>query len=254
MTTVLISPAESGRRLARIFEQSDARCLTWPVLNLDSPIDEAQLREAIENLFGYDWLILKSRTAAEYFLRAFQSRHSVAALDTLRVLALGQETAARAGEFQIHVDIILERFAIAEVYSSINSYVGDNDSARLNLLVPSATLTRESFADQFEESGARVDAIAAYRTTAAPEQLARLKALLAGEAIDYIAINDAGEINELAALFDTDDLGQLFRGVSVICLNEGTAETADNFGLRQTITPSNVGFESLHELIAGYGK
>ena len=244
MTTVLISPAHSNRDLTEKLENIGARCLAWPTLQFAPPTDDLRLREAIENLFGYDWLILKSAHAAEYFLAQFLQVNPAEALDTLRVLAVGQETVARVGEFQIHVDIALERFAGNNIYDAIRSYVGDDDCARLNLLVPSANIIREQFAEQFEEAGARVDSIAAYRTTANSDQLAKLKALLAGDGIDYVFFTNASAVYELGNLFDTDDLPRLLKGVPVVCADQSTIHAANEFGLAQTLTVPETVFSS----------
>jgi len=201
------------------------------------------LRDAIDNLFGYDWLILKNARAAEYFLRRFLETHRPDQLDQLRVLTIGSEAAERVAEFQIHVDIALDRFAREHSCREVESYVARGNLARLNVLVPSANVTREAFEEEFADAGARVDSIAVYRTTSGSDQLPRLKALLAGAAIDFIRFASASEIGECAALFDTDDLGRLLSGVTVVCLDEATVKTANEFGLSQTSTPSASGLE-----------
>ena len=248
MTSVLISPGHSNRTLASALQNLDTRCLTWPRLYIDAPRDDAHLSEALENLFGYDWVILKNLHAADYFLRAFRQR-SPDALDTSRVLAVGQITAERAAELQIHVDIVLERFAAAEIYDAVRKYVGDDESARLNVLVPSASVIREAFEEQFEAAGARVDSVTTYQTTPDFDQLTRLKALLAGEAIDYVVFTSADEIDEFAAVFDTDDLPRVLGAVSIICLDESMVKAAKRFGLSQAIAPSRPSSEAVAHLI-----
>ena len=117
MSTVLVSPADSIQELVRTLESAGARCITWPGLLIEPPDDASPLREAIENLFGYDWVVLKNLRAANYFLQALRQQRTPDALDTLRVVAVGQITSEKGAEFQIHVDIALERFATAEVFS-----------------------------------------------------------------------------------------------------------------------------------------
>jgi len=251
MATVLVSSIEPNAILREALKCAGARCITWPRLYIDAPKDDSRLAEAIGNLFGYDWVILKNLRAAHYFLRALQQQHSPDALDTTRVLAVGQITAEQAIELQIHVDIALDRFATAEICDSVRSYVTDNDVARLNILSPSAQVTRETFEEQFEAAGARIDSVATYQTTPDFDHLVRLKALLAGEAIDCVVFTSADEIDEFAAVFDTDDLLRLLSAVSVICLDGPIAKAAKRFGLSQTIIPSRPSFEAVADLIAG---
>ncbi|HYX29523.1 MAG TPA: uroporphyrinogen-III synthase [Pyrinomonadaceae bacterium] len=249
MTGVLISPRDSNRPLVGALENSDSRCITWPRLCIDAPRDDARLIEAIEHLFGYDWVILKNLRAAHYFLKALQ-QHSPDPLDSLRVLAVGQTTAEKLAELQNHVDIVLERFATSEIYDAVRRYVGDDESTRLNILVPGANVFREAFEEQFAAAGARVDSVAAYQTTPDLDHLTRLKALLAGEAIDYVVFACADEIDELAAVFDINDLQRVLGAVSVVCLDESIVKAAKLFGLAKVIAPSRPSFEAVTDLIA----
>src|ERR1043166_1798936 len=90
MTSVLISPTE--RQLKISFEQGGLRVFTWPEINLTESDDHTSLDEAIENLFGYDWLILKNERAAEFFLqRLTELKNQTGSLDELHVLTIGEE-------------------------------------------------------------------------------------------------------------------------------------------------------------------
>src|SRR5215831_1061770 len=144
MINILTSPFD--HELAAALERSGARVSIWPPVKMSAPADDSSMREAIENLFGYDWLILKNLRAAEYFLRAFFLKHNAEELDELRVLTIGSPAAEKFTESQLHVDIMLEEFRHGSIYAEIESYVGDSAAlSRHNLLVPSANITVESF-------------------------------------------------------------------------------------------------------------
>src|SRR5436190_8080550 len=137
MSTVLVSPADPNRDLSATLEESGVRCVSSPRLQVGTPCDDSQLRDAIENIFGYDWLILKNPRAADYFVRSFLADHRQDQLDDLRILTIGSETSDQANRLQIHVDIAMERFATGRVYDALKDYVGDVEPgdvepARLN--------------------------------------------------------------------------------------------------------------------------
>src|SRR5256714_209721 len=75
MISVLLSSSAADCELATSLEKSGARIWAWPALAIDEPDDDSSLSEAINNLFGYDWLILKNAHAADYFLRRFLRDH-----------------------------------------------------------------------------------------------------------------------------------------------------------------------------------
>jgi len=240
MISVLLSPSVTDRQLATSLERSGARVWAWPELAIDDRVNDASLREAINNLFGYDWLILKNAQAADYFLRRFLTEHQPEELEELRVLTIGPAAAARASELRVHVDIALDRFSNAKLFSEIDSYCDNLQSlARLNFLVPGASVSREHFQKQLEDAGARVDSVTTYRTCSDGAKLTELRTLLIGGAIDCIAFTDPSAIGEFAALFDTDDLGRLFAGVTIACRDDVTNAAANEFGLAETLRPSD---------------
>jgi uroporphyrinogen-III synthase len=249
MTNVLLSPDASDRELALALEKLAVRACRWPALAIDSPVDDAPLREAIENIFGYDWLIFKNGRAADYFMRSFLRKHSRDELDDLRVLSIGADAADKASEFQIHVDLAVERCATQTIYNELKSYVGEAELARLNLLIPNANVSHELFEEQLEVGGARVDCVAAYRTCADSDQLAKLQALLAGGGIDYVAFTKPSAVNEFACLLDTDDLSRLLSDVTVVCSDQSTAARAEEFGLAPEQTPSETSVHQLADFI-----
>jgi len=252
MINVLVSPGD--RELVAILGRSGARVSIWPAFEIGAPTDDSSLHEAIENLFGYDWLILKNAPAAEYFLRAFLLKHQPAELDELRVLTLGPAAAEKVAEVQAHVDIALDDFLQGAVYREIEAYVGDSSAlSRQNLLVPSASIVSESFQDLFADSGARVDAVTAYQTCPDKRELIRLRTLLAGGGVDWVVFTESSAVAELAGLFDTWDLARVLKGARVACRDRLTSDLASEHGLLEILIPSEPSIPSLVELITADG-
>lgn len=249
MATVLLSAADA--QLGERLQQAQVRVIVWPGPFISEAEDYANLDEAIESLFGYDWIILKNEVAASFFLERFQLRHQLDELDDLRVLAIGERTAERLTNTHLHVDVALERFTTGAVYNAIESYLGDRDSlARLNVLLPSANLTRETFERQLEETGARVDNVTAYRTTPETSRLTRLKSLIAGGAVDAVLFENSAAIEALARLLDSDDLGQLLSGVHGVCADAEVAQVANQFGLDDLSVPDEWTAAMITKLLA----
>jgi len=236
MTSVLISPRH--HEVAASYEQSGRRVFMWPELDVAELNNYLSLDESIDHLFGYDWLILKNERAAEFFLRRLIGvKHHTASLDEVHVLAIGEATVAKLVDAQVHVDISLDRHTNNSLVASLHSYVGGEESlASLNLLFPSANITHEAFEAELSERGARVDCVAAYRTTADARRMAELNALLAGGGIDAVIFHNPPSVEEFAQVFDTDDLPRILRGVSIICDDEAAQATAGEFGLKPHLT------------------
>ena len=76
--TVLVLSPEASAELRFELEPFGARVITSPELKIREPDSYVALDEAIENLFGYDWIIFANIHAVDYFLRRFlQLNHSI---------------------------------------------------------------------------------------------------------------------------------------------------------------------------------
>jgi uroporphyrinogen III methyltransferase/synthase len=251
--TVLVSPNETQGKLATQLAGHGARVLTWPILDVGEAEHPQALDEAIENLFGYDWMIFHTVNAVDFFLRRFQALgHEISDLDGLRVCGVGEATVRRLEESQVHIDVIPDRLSTQAIFEAIETYVGGRDALRgLNVLVPTAGSSRGYLQEVMEEFGARVDLVAAYRTAPGTDSgLVRTNALLAGGGIDWVAFTSGSDVRDLAAVLDTNDLDGVLAGIGVVCMDEITTQTANEFGLTTDIVSNEP--EALIQAMATY--
>src|SRR5438128_4115359 len=136
--TVLVLSSNASSDLAIELERSGARVITGPGIERHEPESYVALDEAIENIFGYDWLIFASVHAVDYFLRRFlQLNHSISELDDLRVCAIGDASSTRLEEMQVHVDLVPNGHAVSRVIDALEVYVGEREAFRsANVLIP----------------------------------------------------------------------------------------------------------------------
>ncbi|HEX8709152.1 MAG TPA: uroporphyrinogen-III synthase [Pyrinomonadaceae bacterium] len=254
-TVVITRALKQSAEFAAELERHGARVIACPTIEIAEPESYAPLDEAIDNLYGYDWLIFTSVNGVDYFLRRLEARgHTASELDELRVCAIGEATALRLRDAQVHVDVVPEQFKAEGVYAALESYVGGREGfARLNILLPRAAVARDYLPDALEAAGARVDVVAAYRTVAPQSsERRRVEALLAGGAVDCITFTSSSTVENFARLFDTTDLTRLLKGVAVACIGDITAETASRYGLRADIQPGQYTIPALTRAILDY--
>jgi uroporphyrinogen-III synthase len=249
MISVLVSPADA--ELANHLQRRRARVITWPAVEPTEAEDLSSLNQAIEDLFGYDWLVLKNERAAEYFLQQFELLHQPEELDELRVLTIGEHTTERLIDKHIHVDVALDRFSFDTTFTAIESYLGSREAiAGLNFLVPCANITSDVFAAQIADAGARVDSVTAYRTTPDRIRLGQINALLIGGGINCVAFTTTSALEQFTQLFDSDNLPCLLNGIPAACLDDDTTAAAKAFGL-SVITSKEPSIAKFAALILG---
>lgn len=239
-TIVITRAREQAEEFAALLEKYGARVISCPTIEIVEPESFELLDEAIDNLYGYDWLVFTSVNGIKHFLRRFAERgHENHELDDLRVCAIGESSATALSDLHIHVDIVPEQFQAEGVFESLKEYLGDLDAFKsLNFLIPRASVARDYLPQALESVGARVDVVPTYRTVKPRNsELGRVAALLEGGAIDCIAFSSSSSVTNFAQLFDTSDLAQLLNGVVVACIGDVTATTAVQFGLKPAIQP-----------------
>jgi uroporphyrinogen III methyltransferase/synthase len=253
--TVIITRARAqAADFASALEEYGARVIPCPTIEIVEPESFAPLDEAIDHLYGYDWVIFTSVNGVDYFLRRLRQSSTPADLDALRVCAIGDATAEALRAGNIHVDIVPQQFNAEGVFAAIESFVGERATLKgLSFLIPRAAVARSYLPDALEAAGARADVVTAYRTVQ-PENsdLGRINALLSGGGIDCIAFTSSSTVANFARLFDTSDLSQLMQGVAVACIGDITSRTAAEFGLKTEITPTEYTVPALARAIAAY--
>lgn len=254
--TIVITRARAqAEEFASELEKYGARVISCPAIEIVEPESFEPMDEAINNLYGYDWLIFTSVNGVDYFLRRLEARgHETHELDDLRVCAIGDATANRLREAAVHVDVVPEQFKAEGVFAALKDYLGgDEGFAALNFLIPRAAAARDYLPRALEEAGARADVVPAYRTVKPDTtELGRTAALLEGGAIDCITFTSSSTVTNFAQLFDTTDLSRLLNGVAVACIGDITASTATQYGLSADIQPHEYTIPALARAIADY--
>jgi uroporphyrinogen III methyltransferase/synthase len=254
--TVMITRArEQAAEFAAELEAYGARVVACPTIEIVPPASYAQLDEAIDHLFGYDWLILTSTNAVEHFLARLKATgKDVGELDSLRVCAIGAATTERLVAAHVHVDVVPEKSRAEGVFAALENYLGGREHfEELNFLLPRAAVARDFLPRALEAAGARVDVVTAYRTVR-PETTdrARMEALLVGGGVDCITFTSSSTVHNFAQLFDTRDLQSLLAGVRVACIGGVTSETAAEYGLCTDIVPAESNAHALARAVAEF--
>jgi len=253
--TVVVTRAvsQAGEFVAEL-ERYGAKVIVCPTIEIAEPESYERLDEAVDHLYGYDWLIFTSANAIEFFLRRLKTRGvNIDQLDEIRVCAIGAPSADKLRDAHVHVDVIPSQSNAEGVFAALSEFVGGVDQLRgLNILLPRAAVGRDYLPKALEEAGARVDLVTAYRTVV-PENLdrGRLSAMLAGGG-DCIAFTSSSTVKNLALLFDTHDLSKILSGVAIACIGEITAATAREYGLNVDIQPAQSTVKDLAKAIADY--
>lgn len=251
-TVIVTRAASQAGDLTTMLEDFGAKVIACPTIEIREPDNYDQLDEALDHLYGYDWLIFTSTNGVEYFLKRLTYRgQQIADLDEIKVCAIGQRTADKLHDAHVHVDLVPSQSTAEGVFTALTEFVGDQLRG-LNVLLPRAAMGREVLPETLQKAGARVDVVTTYQTVL-PDNIDRgkLAAMLAGSG-DCIAFTSPSTIKNLAKLFDTHDLGKTLPGMVVACIGSVTSEAAAEYGLNVDIVPQQTTTADLAQAIADY--
>ena len=253
-TVIVTRAASQAADLTTLLEGYGANVIVCPTIEIREPDNYDRLDEALDHLYGYDWLIFTSTNGVEYFLKRLIDRGlQVSDLDEIKVCAIGQRTANKLHDAHVHIDLIPSQSTAEGVFAALREFAGGDEHLRgLNLLLPRAAVGREILPEALQKAGARVDVVTTYQTVL-PENLDRgkLAAMLTGSG-DCIAFTSPSTIKNLAKLFDTHDLGKTLPDIVVACIGSVTADAAAEYGLHVDIVPQQTTTTDLAQAIANH--
>ncbi|MGH9898441.1 MAG: hydroxymethylbilane synthase [Pyrinomonadaceae bacterium] len=254
--TIVITRARTqAHEFALLLESFGARVIECPTIEITAPDSYEAVDSALENIYGYDWLIFTSVNGADHFMLRFESLGlKKRELDRLQVCAIGEATAERLREANIKVSLVPQQFKAEGVFRALKDFVGGAENLRGKIfLIPRAARARDYLPTALEACGARVDVVPVYRTIqAGASERSKIETLLVGGAIDCITFTSSSTVTNFARLFDTSSLKEILDGIKVACIGDITARTAREFGLKCDIQPEQFTIPDLARAIVDY--
>ena len=174
---------EQAAGLAEALRREGAHVIEVPLIEIAPPADPTALREAIERLADYDWLVFTSANA----VRAFAIELSARALPKgLRVATVGPSTTEAVTGSLAGASVSLQPAEDFHAEGLVAAFAAEDLSGR-RVLMPASARARDTLASGLTARGARVDVVTAYRTLTPADAPRRLAAALA-EGVDVVTL------------------------------------------------------------------
>jgi len=119
-------------------------------------------------------------------------------------------------------------------------------------LMPRAMVAREVLPDTLGKWGAQVDVVPAYQTVLPAERSSHVLELLRKGAIHCVSFTSSSTVSNFFSLFDKSELLPLLEHVTIASIGPITTETAEKFGLKVSIMPSDYTIPALVDAICTY--
>ena len=200
--TILVTRSASTSQAAQFgsrLQSQGATVVELPALEIGPPSSWAELDGAIARLREFDWLILTSANAVDYFLeRLFGQLQDVRALAGIKIAVVGDKTANRLKERGLQPDFVPPAF----VADSLAEHLpGPVEGARI-LFPRVETGGREVLIKDLNSKGAAVTEVAAYQSRC-PESIvpAALEALQSRR-VDVLTFASAKTVHHFCQMLE----------------------------------------------------
>ncbi len=229
-----------------------AQCIEIPTIRIDAPDDLTPLKESIENIKNYDWLVFTSVNGVKFFFDTlFDMGKDVRVLGHLKFACIGPVTKERLGDYGIISDILPETYraeSVADAFSAV-------DIKDKKVLLPRAKKARTILPEELDKMGALVDDVVAYETGLCEDGKEELVTLLENNEIDAITFTSSSTVSNFMSLLESKDAQSLLKDVVVASIGPITSDTARSFGIEPDIEADQFTIQGLTEaLLTHYGE
>ncbi|MEM8612311.1 MAG: uroporphyrinogen-III C-methyltransferase [Cyanobacteria bacterium P01_H01_bin.105] len=248
--TVLVTRATGQSSLfTEMLTHQGATVIDMPALEIRPPSSWTALDQALETLHGFDWLILTSANAVNFFLdRLLDQGYDLRRLAHLKLAVVGKKTAKTLEERGLKADFVPANYVADSLVESFPVPL-----AGLHLLFPRVeTGGRDILIKEFSAQGAEVAEVAAYESGCPETMTAGAASALQQGQIDVVTFASSKTVRHfkqlMMAQFGEDWMG-VIEGVAIASIGPQTTQTCSEDLERIDIEATTYTLEGLTEAL-----
>lgn len=199
------------------------------------------LRQELERLDQYHWIIFTSQNAVNLFWEVFQkSERSIDNLKNLKIAAIGPATRQALNECGISVDAMPEKFIGEEIVNTLGNIESNN------ILLPRAEGAREELLKALLQNNAIVHEFPLYKSVTNSPDPQAWKELEKG--VDFVTFTSASTVHGFFDLLGDRSKTYLTQTI-IACIGPITANALDTYGITAQIVADTYTTKGLVEAI-----
>ncbi len=226
---VVTRSRDQASELVRQLLELGADVLEIPTIAIKPAKDPAPLREAVQSIGTYDWLVFTSPNGVDAFFRVFFAEHTdIRDIGGLKIAAIGAATAQKLAALHLQVDLQPSEFTGKALLETFRKEVSCEN---LKFLLPRADLADEKLARGLEDLGGIVDDLDAYQTVPETDDVTGHRARLLAEGADIVTFTSSSTVNNFCDLVDVPVLFRQFPRLRIVSIGPQTTAALKARGL-----------------------
>lgn len=231
--TVLLTRARAqSETMIALLEKEHAKPLIFPVIEIGPPDDLDAFRNAVASMSSYAWVVFTSANGVRATFDEIDRAKISDAFGNARIAVVGPATARELEARGITANLTASE-AVGDVLA--------NDllprlAPQSRVLLLRAKVAREVLPETLRAAGHVVDVVAAYEThRASPDDVEKIKTMLARGEIDFVTLTSASTVEHLVALLGAD-AKTLLAKTRLASIGPVTTDAARALGLEVAVT------------------
>lgn len=204
------------------------KVLLWPAVAV-SGTRGPDLAQALARIHEFDWIVFASRTAVTAVIKCCPHLP-----DSVRVAAIGRATAQVLRGRGFRVDLMPNEANAASLVDALDQA----GCAGARILYPASSRALPTITQGLTQLGAEVVQVEAYRTEAAPLDVADCRAWIHREVIGAVTFASPSAVIELERALGAADFARLVAHAAVIAIGPTTARALADRGRTAVLAES----------------
>jgi len=232
-TIVVTRARHQASDLVRQLTELGASCIECPTIQIVPPDNDQPMKQAIQNISTYDWLVFTSVNGVLHFFNLlFDMGKDVRPLGHLKLCTIGPVTAQQLKNYGLKTDILPETYRAESVVKAFEQ-INMRDQ---RVLLPRAREARSVLPDALRQMGATVDEITAYQTIAVTGHDPEIVSRIHHADIDMVTFTSSSTVNNFCDIFPDCKHNEKFNDqVRIASIGPITSETIRKNGLTVSV-------------------
>jgi uroporphyrinogen-III synthase len=250
-TIVITRTVEQSKESSAVFSELGADVIIFPTLEIVAPSSWKQFDDAVTDKNKVDYIIFTSAHSVKMFLGRVEELNITFDFSKIKVVAVGNKTAAICNDLKIPVNIIPSKFSGDAVVDELSKY----DLKNKIIFIPRSAIGREALPQGLRELGAIIKSVPVYNVSLpSQESIKKNVEQLNSGSLDLFIFTSPSTFENFLQIMNIEDPVRFFKGYLVAAIGPTTKSSIEERKVKVDITPDEFTIDGLAKAIVDHYK